>query len=181
MIPRLKQTLGRTAGELALLLSLTLASPGLTAPWVQTTSLPDTYIFQSLVYASGYLYQAGGGSGNNGITDGTNVFYSKVYNDGTIGSWNVTTSLPVAVYEHAGIAANGFVYVLGGANYSAGNITLSSNVYYAKINADGSLGSWQTANPLPDTLQFLSASVWSNRIYVIGGFGGPDEYGGAED
>jgi hypothetical protein len=39
---------------------LSLALPGLAAPWVQTTSLPDGYAGQSLAYSSGYLYQAGG-------------------------------------------------------------------------------------------------------------------------
>jgi hypothetical protein len=149
---------------------LTLALPGLAAPWVQTTSLPDTYTGQSLVYASGYLYQAGGGSRNNGILDGINVFFAQVHIDGTIGSWNAATSLPEAVIYHAGVAANGFVYVLGGEQYDpADGITITNIVYYARINSDGSLGSWQTANPLPNTLEFLSASVWNNRIYVIGG------------
>ena len=35
---------------------LTLALPGLAAPWVQTTSLPDGYAGHSLAYSSGYLY-----------------------------------------------------------------------------------------------------------------------------
>ena len=164
---------GRTAGALALRLSLGfLASPSLAAPWVQTTSLPDTYVGQSLVCASNYLYQAGGYSGNNGIVDGTNVFYAQVHSDGTIGNWNSTTSLPVAVANHAGVAANGFVYVLGGDQYDpTDGVFTSSNIYFAKINSDATLGSWQTANPLPSALDFLSASVWNNRIYVVGGDG----------
>ena len=58
MKARLKRATGRTAGALALRLALlTLALPSLAAPWVQTTSLPDAYVGQSLVYVSGYLYQ----------------------------------------------------------------------------------------------------------------------------
>src|ERR1035437_4660276 len=78
-----------------------LALPGLGAPWVQTTSLPDAWCGHSLVYASGYLYQAGGGSETWGIADGTNVFYAQVHSNGTIGSWNAATPLPEAVIYHA--------------------------------------------------------------------------------
>jgi len=149
---------------------LALALPGFAAPWVQTTSLPDGYFGHSLAYSSGYVYQVGGASANNGFVDGTNVFYAQVHSDGTIGSWISATPLPEPVFFHAGVAANGFVYVLGGEHFIPDNgITITNTVYYAKINPDGSLGTWQTANPLPQILDFLSASVWNNTIYVAGG------------
>ncbi len=178
MIAKWKRAGGRTAGARALLLSIcSLALPGLAAPWVQTTSLPDGYAYHSLVYSSNYLYQAGGANSTDGILDGTNVFYAQVHANGTIGSWNVATSLPEAVFFHAGVAANDFVYVIGGDHYNAiDGVTTSGTVYYTKINSDGSLGSWLTANPLPNTLEFLSASVWNNRIYVIGGSDGNSFY-----
>src|SRR5580658_5146048 len=120
VIARLKQGCWKTAMAQTLLVSLlSLTLPGLGAPWVQTTSLPDTYTYQSLAYASGYLYQAGGTSGSNGIFDGTNVFYAQVQSNGTIGSWNAATSLPESVFYHAGVAASGFVYVLGGDHYDS--------------------------------------------------------------
>jgi hypothetical protein len=149
-----------------------LALPGMAAPWVQTTSLPDTYVGHSLVYASGYLYQAGGASGINGILDGTNVFYAQVHSNGTIGNWNSATPLPEPAIYHAGVTANGFVYVIGGETYNLAedSFAITNIIYYAKINSDASLGSWHIANPLPNILEFLSASVWNNRIYVIGGF-----------
>jgi hypothetical protein len=138
--------------------------------WVQTTSLPDGYTGQSLVYASGFLYQSGGESKMNVEADGTNVFYAAVNINGTIGSWQSATPLPEAVYKHAGVTANGYLYVLGGIHYTptTGDV-ISNTVYYAKINSDGSLGSWQTANPLPQAICYLNASVWNNTIYVAGG------------
>lgn len=149
---------------------LTLAWPGLAAPWVQTTSLPDGYSSHALVYASGFLYQTGGSSDSQGFTDGTNVFYAQVHSNGTIGTWNTATPLPEIIFYHDSVAANGFVYVIGGYHYTdADGIYISSNAYYAKINSDGSLGPWQTANPMPDSIANSSASVWNNRIYVIGG------------
>jgi len=152
-----------------------LALTGLAAPWVQTTSLPDTYTDHSMVYASNYLYQAGGSSGADGIGDGMNVFYAQVHTNGTIGNWIAGTPLPEVVFYHAGVTANGFVYVLGGYHFTPENgDVISAVIYYAKINSDGSLGSWLTAKPLPKPLFSLGASVWNNRIYVIGGCDGPE-------
>ena len=165
----------RTAGALALLLSLfSLTLPGLAAPWVQTTSLPEGFTEHSVVYASGFLYHAGGFSIAQG--ESARVFYSQVQSNGTIGAWNVTTPLPAIILDHAGVSANGFVYVLGGNQYTpgsndwgAGYYTTTNTVYYSQINSNGSLGTWQTATPLPQSAYWLSAAVWNNRIYVIGG------------
>ena len=147
-----------------------LALPGLGAPWTSITPLPDGYDSHTLAYASGYLYNIGGTSQTGGDLDGTNVFYAQVHSDGTIGAWTNATSLPEAVLNHAGVAANDFMYVLGGyhATLAAGDVT-SDIVYYNKVNTNGSLNSWRTANPLPNNLSYLSASVWNNTIYVIGG------------
>jgi hypothetical protein len=168
-----KRAGGKTVVARVLMLSLlSLVLPGLRAQWVQTTSLPAPYSNHTLTYSSGYLYQAGGSTSDTNF-GGSNVFYARVDNDGTIGSWNAATPLPDSVAYHAGVTANGFVYVLGGVHYNPSEDDYGDTtniVYYAQVNPDGSLGSWQTANPLPDSLQFLSASVWNNQIYVIGGF-----------
>ena len=150
------------------LLSLTLTAAG--QSWVQTTSLPDGYQEHGLAYAQGFLFHTGGVSANNAELSGTNVFYAQVFSNGTIGVWMTNTPVPEAVFDHASVAANGYLYVLGGYHYTtAASDYLSAAVYYAKVNTNGVLGSWQTANPLPYPVYFHSAAVWDNRIYVIGG------------
>ena len=144
--------------------------PSLAAPWVQTTSLPDGYAGHTLAYASGYLYNIGGSDNTDGDIAGTNVFCAQVHSDGTIGTWTNAKSLPAAVLNHASVVANGFIYVLGGYHYTdaLGDVP-SGIVYYSKVGTNGSIGSWQTADPLPDVRTYLSASVWNNIIYAIGG------------
>jgi N-acetylneuraminic acid mutarotase len=139
------------------------------ASWITTTSLPDGYSDHALVYWNGFLYQTGGSSATRGVTDGTNVFYSQLGGGGTTGLWKSTTSLPAAIRDHAGAAANGCVYVLGGEHYVSGTEVVSSTVYYAQTNANGSLGAWQTTTALPHALYLHSAAVWSNTIYIVGG------------
>jgi hypothetical protein len=154
---------------------LSLAAAG--QQWTQTTSLPDGYAGQSLVYWNGFLYQAGGASNGNGILDGANVFYAQVHTNGTIGTWNVATALPEFVQYHAGVVVNGFLYVLGGYHYNAElGFFVANLVYYAKFNPDGSVGAWQTATPMPNPLFFFSAVVWNGRIYVAGGCNGATFY-----
>ena len=126
-----------------------------------------------MVYASGFLYHTGGFGVLNG--ESARVFCSQVKSNGTIGAWNVTTPLPAMILDHAGVSANGFVYVLGGFHYtdaSGGTLTITNAVYFSQINSNGSLGIWQTANSLPQLATFNSASVWNNRIYAIGGWNG---------
>ena len=154
-----------------------LASTVVAAPWTQTTSLPAGYAEHSLVYASGFLYQTGGFNFNYG--ESAEVFYSQVQSNGTIGAWNSATPLPAVTLDHAGVAANGFVYVLGGNYFTpdgggllGGYYTITNAVYYSQINPNGSLGTWQTANSLPQPAWLLSAAVWNNRIYAIGGYNG---------
>lgn len=116
-----------------------------------------------------FLYQAGGGSYTSGSGDSENVFYAQVQTNGTIGAWKSATLLPEGVEFHAGLAANGFLYVLGGYHFPAEGVYFTNVVYYAKIKSDGSVGSWLVANPLPYAVAYLSASVWKNTIYVVGG------------
>jgi hypothetical protein len=119
------------------LLSAALTAAG--AQWTQTTSLPNFYSAQSLAYWSGFLYQAGGNSNDNGLADGFNVFYAQVHTNGTLGTWIVATPLPDAVNYHAGVAANGFLYVLGGYHWNDQvGVFIANIVYYARINSDGS-------------------------------------------
>ena len=147
------------------------------ASWTTTTPLPDGYSDHALVYWNGFLYHTGGSSTTRGVVDGTNVFYSVV-SGGTVGVWNRTTSLPAAISSHASVAANGFVYVLGGEQYSVANgEVVSSTVYYAQTNSNGSLGAWQTARPMPHALYLLSAAVWNNTIYIVGGTDNQGFYG----
>lgn len=156
--------------SIAAVLLLSMASAANAGRWTQTGSLPDGYSDHAVVFWNGYFYQTGGSSATHGAASGTNVFYTQLQSGGLVGVWNATTSLPIAVLDHASVAANGYVYVMGGEAYSAmeGEI-VSSAVYYAKTNSNGSLGAWQTANALPNPAYMLSASVWNNTIYVVGG------------
>jgi hypothetical protein len=145
------------------------------APWTTTTPLPSAYNGHSMVYARGRLYLTAGISQDGGIVEATKVYSAPVGPSGTVGAWTAEPALPEAAFYHAGAAANGFVYVLGGYHYNdVDGVFISDAVSYAKITADGSLGAWQSAAHLPEPVFFPGAAVWNGRIYVSGGWNGSE-------
>ncbi len=113
-----------------------------------------------VVYGN-YLYVLGGySSGANTVVE-----YAKLNANGSIVSWTNTTPLPdPGIYDQAVVAYHGYIYNIGGVEY---NVT--SSVYYAKIQTNGSLGSWSRTTVLPTALRAISAAAYNGYMYVLGG------------
>lgn len=134
--------------------------------WSTTTSLStSTYAHSAAVY-NGYIYAIGGWvSYPSGVVT-TTVLYAAINSNGTIGSWSKTTALPSAVQGPA-IVNNGYMYTIGG-YWNGGNYN-TSTVFYAQINANGTIGSWAKTTALPAGVQANSAAVYNGYVYSIGG------------
>ncbi len=83
-----------------------------------------------------------------------------------ITGWTTGTSLPGVLSLSQAIVTKNRVYLLGGFN---GN-DITSTVYTAPINTDGTLGTWTTGTSLPEGLVGSQAIVTKNRVYLLGGF-----------
>lgn len=81
-----------------------------------------------------------------------------------ITSWTAGTSLPATFFMPTTLVTKNYVYLLGGQVNGA----VSSAVYMAAINSDGSLGTWGTTTALPINM-YSKAIVTKNRVYLIGG------------
>ncbi len=129
--------------------------------------------FNSQVSGKGTIYVIGGldGSGNAADT----VYYASLNADGIIpdissaGTWTATTQLPMALFAEGAAIYHGYIYIAGG-NDSSG--TPVANVYYAKINKDGTLGSWATLSALPAARAYHQLLAAAGSLYVIGGDSG---------
>ena len=82
-----------------------------------------------------------------------------------------TTNLATARARAGSVAANGYIYLIGGV-VDNGNSAIGT-VEYAKMSADGSVGSWTSTTSLPTSAgtgrkQFEPVVV-NGYIYVIGG------------
>ena len=135
--------------------------------WTATTSLPTPIGFHGTFVYNDYLYSIGG-TGNSG-TAITSTYYAPINANGTIGSWQSTTSLPVGRAVFGLQQSNGYVYVIGG----SGDYNLStapySTTYYAPINSDGTLGSWAATTALPGGLSAPHSAVYNGYLYIMGG------------
>jgi len=141
---------------------------GTLGAWGTTTALPQAMISHTAFASNGYLYVVGG---NVGPTCVTTVRYAPINANGTIGAWTTTSALPQARcgIVSAGAVNNGYLYVAAGFN----NSDITNRIYYAQINANGSLGAWQTnATNLTNSREYLYAEAAGGSLYVIGGQGG---------
>ncbi|MDD5302555.1 MAG: hypothetical protein PHS14_05530 [Elusimicrobia bacterium] len=134
--------------------------------WQTATPLPQPVFFPSAASWNGRIYVTGGW---NGSTLVNTVYSAEVLGDGSLGPWVAQKSLPEAVYTHAAVS-NGTLYVLGG-TVNGGN-DIQNSVYFAKINADGTLADWAATTPLPSPVSNHGAVVANGRVIVLGGWTG---------
>lgn len=100
----------------------------------------------------------------------------KLQKQGLPGTPVETTPLPQERYYHACAVSNGYLYVMGG-RFNADANNTADTVYYAKINADGTVGAWATTATLPPpsatTIGRMAcegmAFGYNGYIYIIDG------------
>ncbi|MEK9195875.1 MAG: hypothetical protein AAB914_00745, partial [Patescibacteria group bacterium] len=124
-----------------------------------------------VVTANGYLYVIGGYNGSVAVKT---TYYAKINSDGSLGEWRTNSpDIPAVRSAAAGFVANGYVYVTGGADNTP---TVQSTIYYAKLNADGTTGSWLTNSGgiggASATRALHTAAVANGYVYIIGGIDG---------
>jgi hypothetical protein len=150
-----------------------IGAGGVLSNWQSANSLPGALRGLTLTAANGYLYSVGGSDGNN---VSAHVNRARINADGSLGAWQQLADLPQPRERHATAVYNGRLVVIGG--LSAG-LTSTNTVYAATLNADGSLGAWQTGflPSLPQPLDRHAAVVVNvlgcgDVIYLVGGRNG---------
>jgi hypothetical protein len=116
-------------------------------------------------------------------------------NNGIIQNWQTgANSLPVQRDAYGTASVNGYIYIIGGQNNGNGDATpIKSTVYYSKLNADGSVGTWNcqgassvgaanscgttgvtvvNSNTLPAARADLATVYANGYLYAIGGNNG---------
>lgn len=155
---------GNTAGPTTTVRYAALNADGSVSSWQNGTALPTAAMSATATLYNGYVYVMGGDPSGGAALD--NVYYSKLNADGSLGAWQTGPSLPAALRFPDAISHNGYIYVLGGDIVSGS----SSAVYYAPLNANGSIGSWQTTTALPGQRAAGTAVVHNNTVYFMGGY-----------
>ncbi len=144
-----------------------LNADGSVGSWTDSANtLPHGGEFGTASVYGGYVYYMGGYNGS----DLDYVQYAKLNSDGSVGSWTTSgNNLTQAEENLTSVAYNGYLYALGGAENSGP--TSYDTVYYAKLNGDGSVGSWTTSpHNLPQAISSGTAITANGYVYVMGGY-----------
>lgn len=138
--------------------------PGVTSSYTATTALGTARKGAAVIAYNGYLYAVGGMTSTTAAT--TAVNYAAINSDGTVGTWGTTTALTTARGYHYATAYNGYMYVVGG---KTGSTTTTNTVYYSKINANGTVGTWTSTTAFTNARQWLAGTVYAGYMYITGG------------
>ena len=138
---------------------------GTIGSWTATGSFTTARGYHTSVSYNRYLYVLGG---YDGSTYFNNVQYAPINANGNIDSWNATTSFTTTRYGHTSVVYNGYLYMIGG---WSGSLYLS-DVQYATINGDGTIGSWTATTSFTTARYFHTSVVYNGYLYVLGGYNG---------
>ncbi|MEI9914394.1 MAG: hypothetical protein WDN66_05490 [Candidatus Saccharibacteria bacterium] len=147
-----------------------LNSDGTVGSWQATASLPIyTFNTASIAY-NGYIYDVGGYSNiKTAVVD-----YIAIGPAGEISSSIQSQTFPTGIALAGLIATNGYLFVVGGcSNYlttaNENCDALNTNIYYAQIQSNGTLGSWSTYTSAGVGAFGLAAFAYNGEIYTQGG------------
>ena len=137
--------------------------------WTTGTALPIAVSNAEFFVTKNRVYMCGG------LTTGTialaSVYTASINADGSLGSWIADANLPGPLYASQAIVTKNRVYLIGGINANNGT-SVTSTVYTATINADGTIGIWGTVTSIPTALSYVKSLITKNTIYIIGGWNG---------
>ena len=140
--------------------------------WQATSALNEGRAGAAYLEANGYIYIIGGLDGKKFMNT---TEYAKIQPDGSLGPWKYGPPLNTDRAWMEGVAHNGYIYVVGGANatdlgatYAAG---LLASVERARILPDGSLSPWVTEkNSMRMPRRCNKVAIWNNYLYAFGGY-----------
>ena len=167
------------AGPLLVSGNASFTNVGTLDAWTtNANALTGTRKLHSVAYGNGYVYVTGGRNNTGAVGDAQNtVYYAKVSSTGTIGAFSSTTVLPVNLSGHASTVVNGYLYVMGGKTSGA---SIVDTVYYARLNADGTVGTWKTTTSInvsgSQPRYFTNAVTNNGYVYLVGGRNGSETY-----
>ncbi len=144
-------------------------SDGTIGQWQEAGMLPEPMEAFGMVSEGNNLIIIGGHGKNSGFLKKT---YKASVNtsNGTISNWQESSSLPEPVARGGVVKVGSHLFVVGGTD---GSSNFSNRVYYAKVNNNGTLGTWKLSDyKLPQPVCCGGIASNGTYIYLTGGFNG---------
>ncbi|MFC1849895.1 Kelch repeat-containing protein [candidate division CSSED10-310 bacterium] len=129
--------------------------------WAYTSSFTVPRAYHSSIVYKDYVYIIGGTDGFEVLDD---IQYAQINPDGSIDSWNFTTSLSNPRSNQTSIVYNDYLYAMGGDRYQS-----LSWVEFARINENGTIGSFRLTSSFQEYRLAHTSVVYNGYLYVLGG------------
>lgn len=136
---------------------------GVIGAWTTAGTLPAVWTSGAYVVTKNRIYLIGGGL--DALDAISLIRTAPINTDGTLGAWSSAGNLPAAVSAPYFFASKNTVYICGG--WSGSGSGSVATVYYAPINADGTLGAWVTGTALPAAVWSSMGVVTSTKAYLL--------------
>lgn len=149
-----------------------IAPDGTLGAWEETTPLPAPrlYIGNSTLVLNDTVYIAGGSADPLTSVAAKTVAYARPGAGGSLLPWQESPPLPVesGLIATAAVSTPGHIHVIGGLRKS----NSVADVWSIRVNADGTLQSWEQGPALPQPLWYLQAATVGGRVFAWGGIPG---------
>lgn len=132
---------------------------GTLGAWVDAPSFPTLSYSGWSAVAKGYAFVMGG--------DANRYIYSAPINaDGSLGGWSIAASKTPDPHFHTNIVvSNDRLFSIAGMSDGI----YYRNIYYAIINANGTLGTWYGSGSLPEHFTKAGVMVVKDRAFLFNG------------
>ena len=141
---------------------LKLNSRGNVVSISEVTSLPEACNGHAMAAYDSKIYVLGGHDASGNLKN--TVWSASVNLDGTLGTWQAETALPVAVSNHTAVCTNGILAIIGGMEEDLP----STKLYYTYM--DGSALDWELSGVVLSARTHSGASfAFGNKIFFTGG------------
>lgn len=86
-----------------------------------------------------------------------------------IDRWVPERSLTLKRAGLSAVAHNGYIYAIGGGDFTSEGLDIFDSVEYTKVNDDGTLGEWKESSKLTMPRVYTVSLIYNGYIYVMGG------------
>lgn len=140
---------------------------GTLGTWTNTASFTTARDRQGTAAYNGYVYLFGGLDGAANVL--SDVQYAPINSDGTLGAWVTTRAMPGVRRSFSYAVERGHLYAYGGCTTAQSCTGYINSTIYAAINADGSIGPWDSTSTFTTARSFSGGASYNGFLYLSGG------------
>ena len=149
------------SGPISNVVTAIINSDGSLGTWTHAVSLPYPLCYSQPIVTKNKAYLIAGRDGGGAVMV-NKVLSAPINEDGTIGTWAVTATLPSTIGEHSCIATSSKIYSLGGHTGTA----ITSSVYYTEFSGGFNDYSAYYASDVTNYLMPGSGRPWQQQYQI---------------